>query len=164
MAQPAQSNLVKSVFIQPANQTNIETILAFCRALNKEDPDYTGEVHFDENAVRTALEELVATPSLGRAWLICSDEKPIGYAVLTFGFSLESHGRDGIIDEIYIAPAYRGQGIGTQVMKSVEVEARQLGLKKLYLEVERNNHRAKSLYLKLGFEDFDRHLLNKCLS
>lgn len=147
-----------------ASPNDINQIIDLCRALNEEDLDFTGEVHFDKNAVRTALEELVATPSLGRVWLICSDEKPIGYAVLTFGFSLESHGRDGIIDEIYIAPAYRGRGIGTQVMKSVEVEARQLGLKKLYLEVERNNHRAKSLYLKLGFEDFDRHLLNKQLS
>ena len=150
-------------FLNLASPDNINQLVGFCRALNEEDPNFTGDIHFDENAIQTALEELIANPSLGRAWIIYSDDTPIGYVVLTFGFSLESHGRDGILDEIYIAPAYRGQGIGTQVMRSVEAEARQLGLKKLYLEVERNNNRARSLYLKLGFEDFDRHLLNKRL-
>ena len=147
-----------------ASLEDVATILAFCCALNEEDPTFTGETYFDEEAIRTALEELVGNPLLGRAWLIYSENAPIGYVVLAFSFSLESHGRDGIIDEIYIAPAYRGRGIGTQVMKSVETEARQLGLKKLYLEVERNNHRAKLLYQKLGFEDFARHLLNKRLA
>jgi len=147
-----------------ASLNNINLIVGFCRTLNQEDPTFTGDFHFDEAAIWATLEELVANPSLGRAWLIYNNDTPIGYVVLTFGFSLESHGRDGILDEIYIAPAYRSQGIGTQVMTSVEAEARQLGLKKLYLEVERNNHRARTLYQKLGFEDFDRYLLNKRLS
>ena len=164
MVKSAQENLINSVSIQLANPIDIQIILDYCRALNEEDPDFTGEIHFDKNAVQAALEELIGNSLLGRAWLIYDDDTPIGYVVLTFGFSLESHGRDGILDEIYIVQDYRGRGIGTQVMKAVEAEARQLGLKKLYLEVERNNHRAKSLYLKLGFEDFDRHLLNKRLA
>ena len=164
MAKSAQTNLINNISIRSANKTDVETIVNFCCALNNEDPTFTGDFHFNETAVQAALEELLAAPSLGRAWLVYSDNTPIGYVVLTFGFSLESHGRDGILDEIYIAPAWRRQGIGTQVVKFVVAEARRLGLKKLYLEVERNNHLARTLYQKLGFEDFNRYLLNKPLS
>ena len=162
MAKSAQKIPI-NIAVQLAQKADINLILAFCRALNEEDPSFTGEITFDEASVRGALEELLANPSLGRAWLVFGDNSPIGYTVLTFGFSLESHGRDGILDEIYISPTYRGQGIGSRVVEFVEAEARRLGLKKLYLEVERNNQQARALYQKLGFQDFNRYLLNKRL-
>jgi len=86
--------------IRPAQTGDIERLIRFSRQLNKEDPTFTGEFHFDEAAVRIALTQLLADQSLGRVWLICIDERPVGYVVLTFGFSLESRGRDALIDEI----------------------------------------------------------------
>lgn len=148
---------------RPAIAADIDTILEFSRALNVEDPSFTGQVHFDEPAVRTALVQLLQNPSLGRVWLVYASDRPIGYVVLTLGFSLEYHGLDAFIDEIYLAPTYRGQGIGKQVLAFVENEARRLGVKALHLEVERHNQRARSLYRRLGFSDQERFLLNKWL-
>ena len=151
------------ITIRPATPTDIETIVDFSRRLNEEDPSFTGDFHFDTALVRTALAQFLAQPSLGRAWLVDDGTTPIGYVVLTFGFSLESQGQDGIIDEIYLAANYRGQGIGTQLLEFVETEARQSGLKKLYLEVERANTRAQKFYEQHGFEDHHRYLMSKRL-
>lgn len=150
--------------IRPATPADVDTILDFSRRLNEEDPSPTDDFHFDPAAVRAALLELLVAPPLGRVWLACNTETPIGYAVLTFGFSLESHGRDALLDELYIAAGYRGRGIGTQVIELVEAEARKAGAKKLYLEVERPNKRAQKLYQRLGFGDQGRFLMSKQLT
>lgn len=146
-----------------AHPTDVGTVVNFSRRLNEEDPDFTGDFHFDEANVRQAVSELAGQPALGRLWLIEQQGQAIGYVALCFGFSLESHGRDAVVDEIYLLPEFRGQGIGTAAMKFVEAEARRLGLKRLYLEAERANTRAVALYQKLGFEDLGRFLLNKRL-
>lgn len=154
---------MNNITIRPATPTDIETIVDFSRRLNKEDPSFTGDFHFETDAVRTALTQFLTEPLLGRAWLVSDGNLPVGYVVLTFGYSLESHGQDGIIDEIYIAAEYRNRGIGKRVLEFVETEARQLGLKKLYLEVERSNSRAQKFYSELGYVDHNRYLMSKLL-
>jgi len=149
--------------IHPVTLADIDTVVDFSRMLNEEDPSFTGDFHFEANAVRTALIQFLAEPLLGRAWLVGEGDMPIGYVILTFGFSLESRGRDGIIDEIYIIEKYRGRGIGRRVLDFVETEARQIGLKKLYLEVERPNSRAQKFYSQLGYIDHNRYLMSKLL-
>ena len=86
----------------------------------------------------------------------------VGYVVLTLGFSVESGGRDGFIDELYVAPAARGRGIGAKVLALVGREAGALGLKRLYLEVGHDNP-AHGLYRRAGFVDHPRHLMSKFL-
>lgn len=146
-----------------ANSGEIDTVIDFSRRLNQEDPDFTGDFYFNEVGVREATTELVGNPALGRLWLIEQQGAAIGFVALCFSFSLESHGRDAFIDEIYLLPEFRGQGIGTTAMQFVEAEARQLGVKRLFLEAERANIGAVALYQKLGFEDLGRFLLNKPL-
>lgn len=149
--------------LHPATPTDIGLILDFSRQLNEEDPTFTGDFHFDEAAVQAALAQLLVEPGLGRVWLISVGSATVGYVVLTFGFSLESHGRDALIDEIYITTDYRGRGIGRQVIRQVEAEAHRLGAHKLFLEVERPNRRAQAFYRRLGFIDHDRYLMSKLL-
>jgi GNAT superfamily N-acetyltransferase len=149
--------------LRPAQTGDIERLVQFSRQLNEEDPSFTGEFHFDEAAVHAALEELLAAPALGRVWLIEVDKRPAGYVVLTFGFSLESRGRDALVDELYLIPDYRGRGIGRWVMGQMEVEARAGGLSRIYLEVELPNVRAQAFYQDLGYEDHNRYLMSKWL-
>jgi GNAT superfamily N-acetyltransferase len=119
------------------------------------------QIPLDEPAARQALTQLLSDDPFGRVWLVCIEDKPIGYVVLTLGFSLEYHGRDAFIDEIYLEEPYRGQGIGTKIFAFVEEQARALGVQAIHLEVERHNQRAQSFYQKIGFKDNDRRLMSK---
>ncbi|MGH7454510.1 MAG: GNAT family N-acetyltransferase [bacterium] len=118
---------------------------------------------FDEPAARQAMEKILQDHSLGRVWLIYDGEQAIGYVVLTLGYSLEYHGRDAFVDEIYISASHRGKGIGTQIIQFVEEVCRELEVQALHLEVERANIKAQAFYHKVGFEDHDRYLLTKRL-
>lgn len=50
-----------------------------------------------------------------------------------------------------IRPAFRGQGLGTQMMTFVEDDLRWRGYTRLTLNVAVDNPRARSLYTRLGF-------------
>jgi GrpB-like predicted nucleotidyltransferase (UPF0157 family)/ribosomal protein S18 acetylase RimI-like enzyme len=106
-----------------------------------------------------ALGALLAGPSLGEVWLIEIAGQTIGYVALTFGFSLECGGRDAFIDELFLRAPYRGQGIGTRVIRHALARCAELGIRAVRLEVMRHNPDALRLYTRLGFEEHDRYLL-----
>ena len=115
----------------------------------------------DEKKARFALQQILSNDSLGMVWLIQVDGITVGYVVLTLGFSLEFHGRDAFIDEIYIRTKHRGKGIGRKTLEFVEAACRNLGVQALHLEVERDNARAHAVYHKIGFEYQDSYLMTK---
>ncbi len=118
---------------------------------------------FDLDRARAALVELLDDERLGRVWLIVSADEIVGYVVLAFGFSLEFGGRDAFIDEFFIEPSSRGIGIGSEVLRAIELECRHLGVNALHLEVEHDNPRGEALYRRQGFEGNDRKLLTRWL-
>ncbi|MCP2726969.1 GNAT family N-acetyltransferase [Limnofasciculus baicalensis] len=139
-----------------AKLSESDTIMKFIQELYEHE-----DIRFDESIANTALSQLLEDDSLGYVWLIYGDGEAIGYLVLTFGYSLEFGGRDGLIDELYIREEYRRAGIGTKVLEFVTEFCNSLGIKAIHLVVERKNNTAHSLYHKMGFEDCDRDIMTK---
>jgi GNAT superfamily N-acetyltransferase len=111
---------------------------------------------FHEQRQPRALAALADGEPLGRGWLIALAGHPIGYLVLTLGFSVEAGGAEGCIDEFYLVPAVRGRGLGGRTLELV------LAVARLYFEVEHGN-RALHLYRRAGYVDHRRFLLSKFL-
>src|SRR6266404_8829453 len=59
---------------------------------------------YDEARQRHLIAELIADQTLGRLILFDQSDELVGYMVLGFGFSLEFHGRDCLLDEFYVRP------------------------------------------------------------
>ena len=116
---------------------------------------------FEPNRARVALLAFLREPSFGRAWFICDDSIPVGYIVLTLGYSLEYLGRDAFIDEFYLSESHRGKGWGKQALAFVEDQARNLEVRSIHLEVVRQNTGAKEVYRKSGYADHDHYLMSK---
>ena len=114
---------------------------------------------FDRRRVAETLTRLIESDSLGRAWLIKLDEETIGYLLLCFGYSLEFLGRDAFIDELFIIPERRGQGLGKIILRQALQEATALDVKMLHLEVEHGNTPAERLYRSAGFIGREKYYL-----
>lgn len=56
------------------------------------------------------------------------------------------------ISVLQVQESYRGRGIGTALLSSVEEEARQAGLSSVYIHTEAYNQGAVRLYMREGFE------------
>lgn len=107
-----------------------------------------------------ALRAIAGGDDLVRGWIVVLDGRDVGYAVVTISFSVESGGRDGFLDEVYLIPEVRNRGIGLRLLARLDDEARALGLNRLYLEVEHHNP-AIRLYRRAGYRDHRRHLMSK---
>ena len=102
---------------------------------------------FDADSVRGALAPLLADEGLGVVWLI--GDPPEGYAVLTWSYSLESGGRDALLDEIYLRR--RGEGQGSRALRGMLDDLRRRGITRIFLETEAHNERARRFYARNGF-------------
>jgi GNAT superfamily N-acetyltransferase len=56
------------------------------------------------------------------------------------------------IKRMYTAPAWRGRGVATAVLRAIEETAREAGKKRLILETGRRQPEAIALYSKRGYE------------
>jgi len=145
--------------IRPATTVDVDSVLDLADDLYQED----GSVPFVRESAAMALRELLTHADLGRVWVVDEAAGVIGYLALTWGFSLEFHGRDAFVDEVFVAPSHRGRGLGSQLLEAAEAACRAHGARALHLAVERSNRRAHELYVRAGFREHDRYLMTKRL-
>lgn len=110
-----------------------------------------------------ALAELASNSDFGGAWIIRVDGAPAGYVALTACYSLEFHGRFGLLDELFIADQWRGKGIGPAALAFIGRECRARGWEAVRLEVGTENLHAQEVYRRGGYQLDERHLMTKWL-
>jgi GNAT superfamily N-acetyltransferase len=101
---------------------------------------------YDEARVTRALVPLLAGDEHGQVWLAGPG---LGYAVVTWGWSLESGGREALLDEIYVRE--RGAGLGAVLLRRVIAAAAGAGAAVMFLETEAHNERVRGFYARHGF-------------
>jgi GNAT superfamily N-acetyltransferase len=142
-----------------AEHADLEVLLDFVREY------YEFDGHpYDRDALRVALGGLLGELSLGRIWLICHGDAPVGYIVLTLSYSIEYRGRNAFVDELYIRESHRRHGIGTRAFAFLEDACRALDVRALHLEVERHNAGTQRFYRAVGFYDEDRYLMTRLIA
>lgn len=109
-------------------------------------------IEMSEDARAAGLQPLLDGIPHGAAYLIGPPRAPIGYIIVSFGWSVEFGGMDGFIDEIFIRPGVRGRGIASEVLLALPRALAEAGLKALHLEVGQNNSGAQRLYARAGFK------------
>ena len=75
-----------------------------------------------------------------RYWLMLEADKPVGYCA----FALEEGAL--FLSKLYVAAPYRGRGLAAQALRELERVAREAGLKRIYLHVNRGNGASIAAY------------------
>jgi GNAT superfamily N-acetyltransferase len=143
-----------------ATPADIDSLLLLMRHMQNDDP---WAEPFDESCVRKNLGELLLDPRYGLIYLARERDAPVAYLVICFDFSLEYRGKGAWVDELFVEPAHRGQGIGTRLLDLAETASREHGAQTLHLEVNHGN-RAIELYRRRAFVDHHRYLMTKWLT
>lgn len=121
--------------------------------------------HGEQEIVSTAearldgLRPLLDGSPHGAIYLIGPARAPIGYVIVTFGWSIEFGGLDGFVDELYVRPKVRRRGIASEVLQTLPRALAGAGLKALHLEVDREAEATQRLYKRAGFALRDRYAL-----
>lgn len=109
----------------------------------------------DDEVARAAIEPLLRDRSHGMVLVAGEGHELLGYAVLTWGWGLESGGREGLLDEVYLVPEIRGRGVGGRLVERVLDAARGAHCRTLFLETEKANDDARRLYARHGLTEQD---------
>jgi GNAT superfamily N-acetyltransferase len=138
--------------IRRGRPTDIDALLA----LNEEYCIADGHRH-DAAAARAGFVPLLADDALGVVWVVDVPGEPTeglaGYVAVTWGWSIEAGGREALLDEIYVRE--RRLGLGAAMMPVIVEACRTAGARRIILETERANDRARRFYLRHGFTTDD---------
>ena len=77
----------------------------------------------------------------------------LGFVQLYPVFSSVSTGRVWILNDLFVAPAARGRGVATSLMRSARRFARRTGAVRIELATAHDNSRARRLYAALGYRE-----------
>ncbi|MFL6207344.1 MAG: GNAT family N-acetyltransferase [Pyrinomonadaceae bacterium] len=148
-----------AVTFRPAATADLDLLIQLMRGLYEHD-----RLPFNAEVARRGTLQLLADEALGRVWLIETDGDVAGYVVVTYGFSLEYHGCDALVDEFFLRPEFRGRGVGRQALEFVAEFCRAQGLSAVHLAVDHANARAQRVYRQFGFEQHERFIMTKWLT
>ena len=144
--------------VRGAGSRDLETLLPLVEAFQEFE-----RIPFEIEAARRNLGQLLEDASLGQVLLAELEGRPIGYAILTYGYDLEFGGMDAYLTDLFITEPDRGRGLGQWLLSEVERASRAAGVQALHLMVAPQNHRAHHIYHRAGFHVSPRLFLTKLL-
>jgi len=139
------------VTIGLASEADREALLQLMEAQMEEHA-----IAIDAAALGRAIDGVFADPERGRFLVARLAGEPVGVAYLSYLWTLEHGGKSAWLDELYVVPARRELGIGTQLLGAVYGQATLDGCAAVDLEVEASHARAGRLYAREGFRPHQR--------
>ncbi len=101
------------------------------------------------------FEEALASDELISLMIFEEDGVPVGFANLMTIYSVWTHGKALILDDLYLNPIARGKGYGKQALEFIEEFAAARGCKRLQFQSEVTNPNAMEFYISQGYSPAD---------
>jgi ribosomal protein S18 acetylase RimI-like enzyme len=92
----------------------------------------------------------------GETVILLGGPGPDGLAQLRFHATLYSEHIDAYLQELYVAPAQRGQGLGRALLEASIQAAREEGAAHMELVTGEDDAAARALYESAGFSNLER--------
>ena len=111
--------------------------------------------------INRTFDECISDSPFAKAYILEEAGKPAGFALFSFTWSNESGGMVALLEELYVAPEYRGMRLGTQFMDWMLLTFKDMT--RIRLEVCHCNSGARRLYERYGFTllDYEQMVLDK---
>ena len=109
----------------------------------------------------TALNMIIMDPSYRLVVAADRDDTPVGLFSLHILISTAEGGRVGLIEDLFVLPEWRGQGIGRALMDEADRIVRRERLIRLQLLADRDNTSALEFYKRNGWRETSLTALRK---
>ncbi|MEP3280592.1 MAG: GNAT family N-acetyltransferase [Stappiaceae bacterium] len=104
-----------------------------------------------ESDQEKAIEQLLLTPTLGRAWLLTRGEEDLGYALAIFSHSIDEGGPVAMLNDLHLREGTRSHGLGQKLFDGLEKDLRDSGIVAVSLKSSSASSTSKWLYGRLGY-------------
>lgn len=131
-----------------ARESDIESMQSLLAELFALEADF----QFNPEKQRQGLQCLLAH-ELADVLVAECDGRVVGMCSMQRVVSTAEGGWAGLVEDVVVAEAYRGQGIGAQMLLTMERRARAWGIQRLQLLADARNQQALSFYAGQGWLD-----------
>ncbi len=109
-----------------------------------------------DNEFLAGVERLIEQPDAEYLLAAADDDAPpCAVAQLRFRYGLWWAAEDCLLEDLYVAPAGRGRGVGRALVDLTAERARARGCRRIELDVNDANEAALALYRSAGFSNDD---------
>ena len=105
----------------------------------------------DDAALLAMSRALVADPDReGVQFLATHDGEDLGFATVFWSWETSIAARVGVLNDLFVVPQERGRGVATALIGACRQRCRDHGALRMIWQTAPDNHRAQSLYDRLG--------------
>jgi ribosomal protein S18 acetylase RimI-like enzyme len=152
--------------VEPAVAQDVDSLADAWVALAAEQREHGSHLHAASN--RDRIRESMAHHVVEGTCLVARDPSSDDAAVSTpadherfvgfVTFAVQSGGYDvdavrGAVENLYVDPGFRGQGVGAALLDAAEAELDSRGVEVVTLEVLAANQRARAFYAREGYDE-----------
>ena len=117
-----------------------------------------------EDGLAESLRGVIEVPGRGLLLGMWQATRCIGIAYVSLVWTLEHGGHSAWLEEFYLDPEFRGQGLGTRFLLAIEAACLADGCAAVDLEIDADHERVRSLYERHGYSALPRRRMSKVLA
>ena len=133
--------------IEPATAADIPALSTLLSQLFEQEAEFTP----DHAAQTRGLARIIADPAIGLVLAARRNDEVVGMVNLLFTVSTALGEPVALLEDLIVAPAVRGGGIGSQLLTAAIAAARERGCRRITLLTDRDNAAAQRFYARHGF-------------
>jgi GNAT superfamily N-acetyltransferase len=111
--------------------------------------DFYSVAPSDEALLRLS-QALIADPEREGVQLLARDGGSVGFATIFWNWATTSAERIGVMNDLFVAPEARGQGVAEALIEACRAECAAHGARKLTWQTAPDNATAMKLYDRIG--------------
>jgi ribosomal protein S18 acetylase RimI-like enzyme len=127
----------------PDEAPAVATLLAAFR-------DHLGYDRPTDDSMLTSVERIIGRDDA--EYLLAGDDEPVAVAQVRYRWSVWWEAEDCWLEDLYVAPEARREGVGRALVEAVIERATARGCRRVELDVNSENPAAMALYHSLGFD------------
>jgi ribosomal protein S18 acetylase RimI-like enzyme len=150
--------------IRPFEMADREAAVDLFLELNRHEFAITGDRRTDRGGAEFCVEDMIAALGQGAVALVAEAGGEVAGLMVWVAqtdepYMAEAERRHGSVQDIVVARAHRGQGIGQALLAEAERLTREAGMPRLKLTVLYGNDAAVAAYERAGYRDYARVML-----
>jgi ribosomal protein S18 acetylase RimI-like enzyme len=144
---PANGGAMSAVAVRRATAADLEVLVELAVALR----DHLAQAAPSAAEFRAGFARLLAEDAAQFFLAVSGAGSPLGYVQCRMRFSAWSGGTDVELEDVFVAAAARGRGVGRTLVEAVLSHASAAGCRVAGLTTNERNAAALALYRRLGF-------------
>lgn len=140
-----------NVTVEPAEPGDVDAVADCWVALARGQRKFNSHLHAEEN--RLTMRDSLARNLAAGGVFVARDEEVVGFVACYLEDGMyEQDVRRGIVSNLFVRPARRGEGIGRALLQTAERHLASSGASVVSLDVMAANEEARSFYAAAGYE------------